>query len=578
MSIQILFFLTTFLSFSSASADPTTSNIPLRDLDGNFLELPQANTKASVLYFADANCPVANAYIPRINELYSEYESQGIQFLVVYVEGNTPWTVARHKNDFKVEPPIVIDFDNQLYRRLKPKVMGQVIVLKPDLSVSYSGRVDDQFAVGQRKPEATTHELRDVIQSLGAGRPPKTESVAASGCGLNPGPDISKAQKLTYTKDIAPIIKTNCSACHQEKGTAPFSLSNYAEVSRLAPALALVLREYRMPPWFSDTKPDAFSHPTTLPIRDRQRLLSWIDQGALRGEGKEHQAPKPRDGWKLGKPDHIIDVPGGQSIPSSGKNVFREFAIDLKRDKDLWIQKVDFETEFPKAVHHVVVYTRRKGWDKLTEQSADRWGYFAGFVPGSGPTVLPEGIAKRIPHDHELVVNIHYVPMGREIVDRSKIALYFSKTTRPQELFTDSVRELDINIPPGARRFKIVAEREMKEDIIIRSIVPHAHYRGKSFLVTALAPDGTSRELLSVPNYTFTWQSTYTYRNPIRLSKGTKIRCEVQYDNSKRNPQNPDPSVSVVFGPLSEDEMMFCYYDYQRVGLDKNGIALRTDR
>jgi hypothetical protein len=557
--IIILLFLSTRFVFASAE-------ITFRDLDGNFIDLPQPEQKAAVLFFADINCPVANAYIPRINELNLEYGTRNVQFLVVYVQGNKPWSVARHKNEFKIDPPVVIDYDGQIQRRLAPKVMGQVIVLAPDFSVTYSGRVDDQFAVGLRKPTAGTHELRNVLKSIVSEKSQIFQSVEASGCAYGPARVDTAVPKVTYLKDIAPLIRTHCASCHQEQGTAPFSLSNYTEVSRIAPALAVVLREYKMPPWFSDTSPDNLSHATALPDEDRRTLLNWIAQGVPRGVGMEQRATKGKAGWRLGRPDVVIKVPSGQVIPPSGKNIFREFAIDLKTGKDIWVQKVDFQTDFPKAVHHIVIYTRKKGWEKLTEQSADRWGYFAGFVPGSGPTVFPAGIAKRIPSDHELVINIHYVPIGREIIDQSKVAIYFSKTKAPTELFTDSVRELDINIPPGDRRFKIVAERKIKEDILIRSFIPHAHYRGKSFLVTAQDPEGNVQELLSVPYYTFTWQSTYTFKKPINLAKGSSLRCEALYDNSVRNPQNPDPTAKVGFGPQSEDEMMFCFYDYQLAG------------
>ena len=41
-----------------------------------------------------------------------------------------------------------------------------------------------------------------------------------------------------------------------------------------------------------------------------------------------------------------------------------------------------------------------------------------------------------------------------------------------------------------------------------------------------------SRDLLSVPNYDFNWQSVYRLAEPKPLPAGTTIECEAHFDNS----------------------------------------------
>jgi hypothetical protein len=87
------------------------------------------------------------------------------------------------------------------------------------------------------------------------------------------------------------------------------------------------------------------------------------------------------------------------------------------------------------------------------------------------------------------------------------------------------------------------------------------HLRGKSFQYTAHYPDGKSEVLLSVPAYDFGWQSVYRLSEPKRLPKGTRIDCLAHFDNSTKNPANPDATKTVRWGEQTFEEMMIGYFD-----------------
>ena len=65
-----------------------------------------------------------------------------------------------------------------------------------------------------------------------------------------------------------------------------------------------------------------------------------------------------------------------------------------------------------------------------------------------------------------------------------------------------------------------------------------------------------------MPKYDFGWQVYYYPKKPIRIPKGTKIETVAHYDNSTKNPQNPDPSKPVRFGEQTWEEMMNGFFDY----------------
>jgi hypothetical protein len=64
-----------------------------------------------------------------------------------------------------------------------------------------------------------------------------------------------------------------------------------------------------------------------------------------------------------------------------------------------------------------------------------------------------------------------------------------------------------------------------------------------------------------VPAYNWHWQLWYNLQEPIVLPKGTKIECTAHFDNSAKNPENPDPSKTVIWGQQSWDEMMVGFFN-----------------
>ena len=75
------------------------------------------------------------------------------------------------------------------------------------------------------------------------------------------------ARRVTYDRDIAPLVVDRCGMCHHPGGSAPFSLLTYTDVKRRAPQIADVTRKRFMPPWKADPADGPFvgQHPLTAP-------------------------------------------------------------------------------------------------------------------------------------------------------------------------------------------------------------------------------------------------------------------------------------------------------------------------
>ena len=91
----------------------------------------------------------------------------------------------------------------------------------------------------------------------------------------------------------------------------------------------------------------------------------------------------------------------------------------------------------------------------------------------------------------------------------------------------------------------------------------HTHYRGRAGSLEMLKPDGTREMLISLPRYDFNWQRTYNFATPVKVPAGSKLIATYWYDNSVRNPANPDPKQTIVWGPQSWEEMHYTSLYYQ---------------
>ena len=128
-----------------------------------------------------------------------------------------------------------------------------------------------------------------------------------------------------------------------------------------------------------------------------------------------------------------------------------------------------------------------------------------------------------------------------------------------------------ILIPAGAPNHSEVMVRTFDQDVLVYSLLPHAHYRGKASEFVAHLPDGTQETLLSVPRYDFNWQTNYDLKEPRFLPAGTKMVHRTWWDNSARNPANPDSTRDVPWGQQSWDEMLFGSVRYRVVEADAAG-------
>ena len=142
------------------------------------------------------------------------------------------------------------------------------------------------------------------------------------------------------------------------------------------------------------------------------------------------------------------------------------------------------------------------------------------------------------------------------------LGLVFAKEPPASPMKTRGITNMFFRIPPQANNHRVAASWSMRTDITLYGLTPHMHLRGKAFQLEVAYPDGRTQTLLSVLNYSFSWQTSYKLQTPIRIPHDSKIMARGYFDNSAKNKSNPDPTKSVRFGEPTYDEMMMAFVDY----------------
>src|SRR5688500_16930849 len=122
-----------------------------------------------------------------------------------------------------------------------------------------------------------------------------------------------------FSQDIFPIVRERCQTCHQEGEIAPMAFTNYSDTRPWAKAIRDAVVSRSMPPWHASERSKlAFHNDRSLSATEVQKIVKWVDGGAPEGPKIDYPKPvKPETGWKLGKPDVVLRVPG-YKVPARG--------------------------------------------------------------------------------------------------------------------------------------------------------------------------------------------------------------------------------------------------------------------
>jgi len=464
-------------------------------------------------------------------------------------------------------------------------------------------------------------------------------------------PSGSTPSTPTFNKDVAAILYDNCVTCHRPNQIAPMTLISYKEARPWARAIKDKVVRGEMPPWRADGRFGAFRNDRRLTPEQVRTIAAWADGGAPEGETPlAAKLPDFKDGWThpSGRPpDFVLEMADPFTVPAEGElpnfTIYQELPPALK-EKEHFIEAIQILPGVIPAMHHASfgILTPAPGrmvgtgeaWpggpivpgamlDAKTgksvgfvgdaneaeasegERTTDRGRRnelgtrFCCYVPGGSFQQFRPGAGKRIPTEGYIAWGLHYTPIGRQVVDRTRVGFWFQNQmtheivelstgrqthiVQGKQLIDDEFTPVRTNgvgntgfpaipvIPPQTKNWAITAIRAFQDDVTLYTLWPHMHTRGKEMTYVLTYPDGREEVLLSVPNYDFNWQIFYELKEPLKIPAGSTIKTVGSYDNSAANRWNPAPQKEVYWSEQSWDEM---YVGFLDVSVDKQDLQL----
>ncbi len=362
----------------------------------------------------------------------------------------------------------------------------------------------------------------------------------------------------SWTDDIGPLMAANCMSCHRPGQVAPMSLLSYDDVVPWARSIRMVVGERIMPPWHADPQWGHFVNDRRLSEDEIGTMMAWIEAGTPRGDGT-FTAPTYVDGdWSLaaseGPPDYVFEMDEEWQMPAAGPDIYQHVYISTTHTEDIWLRGLEARGN-SRIVHHI---------DIMAEHPDESRALLGIDLPGKPPDFFPEGNAILFPAGAQLRLTMHYHPNGEPQTNRTRVGVWLARSPVQYQVIGDLVTDQTFEIPPYEPNYEHRAEKVFEEEADLLVLNPHMHYRGTDFMFQLVHPDGREETLLYVPNYNIYWQMVYKLTEPIHLAKGAKLRTIGHFDNSANNPWNPNPSVRVIYGMDSRDEMFEGWLHYRR--------------
>ena len=156
--------------------------------DGRRLGLSRfADREVLVLIFSSNRCPTAKAYGERMNALQRDYGSRGVQLVAInsndphlYPDESYPRMAERAAED-RYAFPYLVDDGQRVAKAYGATCTFHVFVLDHTRRLRYEGRFDDSRLTAK----VTSHDLRNALDDVLAGRDVRVSTTRPFGCSLD---------------------------------------------------------------------------------------------------------------------------------------------------------------------------------------------------------------------------------------------------------------------------------------------------------------------------------------------------------------------------------------------------------
>lgn len=399
---------------------------------------------------------------------------------------------------------------------------------------------------------------------------------------------ISAQTEVTYTGQIAPIIYKNCSPCHRQGEIAPFRMDTYEQVAAKSKQIQYVINKGLMPPWKADPHYCHYLNERILTRDEIAKINTWINNKCPRGNGKP-AVPDIQKPDALSAPDMVVKFKKPYKIVGDNYDWFITYIQRITLPPNTWLRAIKIVPGNRKLVHHCRVdfdttelfipFADADGFASTNQldntRSTPAISFVGDYVPGISPLIYPGSMGFKLPERSYIMINVHYSPSSVVEYDQTEVQLFFYPAGQPPARRIEHVnysapKDVLHKIDHDSVETFAFATAPLAKDYSLISIQPHMHLFGQSIKIFATSPAGDTIRMCYIPDWDFYWQENYYLKRPVKLPAGSILHAVGVYDNTSKNPRNPDnPPKDVFFNRsmLTINEMFDFYLkvtEYQK--------------
>ena len=331
-----------------------------------------------------------------------------------------------------------------------------------------------------------------------------------------------------FNKDVYPIFRERCAACHYEGGPAPMSLVLFKDdTGSGAAAWGQSIRDYlvaeQMPPWYVDPAGPAVKGGYPMSSRELDKLITWAAGGTPEGDpAARPPAFAPQAQWRSGDPDLRVQMPAEHTLGAGTLEETKDFVLDTGLTEVRWVRAVDLLPGKPSMVRAASI-------------AVENGPVLSFWVPGTDPIAAPSGAAFKLAPGAKLRLQVFYkksyLDEQNSIADRSTVGLYFTDPPASGR----ELQGINIDAPDGAESRSISSQLSSAARVV--GIRPSLDQPYASLKVDAVTPSGRRVPLLWLRAPRPEWRRRYWLVEPIELPSGSKIEVNA-------TPHSPDTELA----------------------------------
>ena len=368
------------------------------------------------------------------------------------------------------------------------------------------------------------------------------------------------AQDITWSEDIACIVYTHCSRCHNNTNSvAAIPFTNYEEAWSQRNAIRYYVQNKLMPPCQPETENISYSHEKNLTQQEIDLIVAWVNQGTNEGDSLKAPAPPVFNPLisQIDSPDVSSRIPA-YTVPDFVGFQYRIFVLPDIFSTEKKISEIEILPTNLSAVYSVFLYSDTSsiplkldaadagnGYENYAGIGSPSAKLLYGWVNGNHLYHTPPGMALQLDANAHLVVRILFAEDAGNKVDSTKINIKFNSTaTRLIDVATLLDHNTNLQNPPfiiPADSIKTFYEQYIvTDDISILGVSHWAHKVASKMHSYAVTPTKDTLELLEIDDHEDLWsQGIYYFQKPVKIPAGSVLYGEAEYENTDFKSDNP---------------------------------------